>query len=299
MFNGYNFYLDDLKLPIAPPSLKMKVGSNNKTVTLINDGDINILKSPSLVEISFTARFPMRDYPYAKDVKEFKVYYEKLKDLKENKKSFQFIVSRDSPINKKALGTNLTVALEDFTLNEDWEYGDDFLIDITLKQYKHYATKVVNVDTSNIKKPTGNNRAISSNAPTTNTGGSTGSGTSTNSSKEFGGGGKSFAEYKIRVQHSGEKNKNVGGVAVVTENGTYKWPATASGVTSISVPSNSKVTLATIVMGSPLTTQCDYCSSSLGYLSGNDANGIVVNNVNRDLSFNFHWIIRPVNNPLG
>ena len=50
---GYEFFIDGLVLPFAPPELKIKVGSNNKTISLINQGDINILKSPALVEVEF------------------------------------------------------------------------------------------------------------------------------------------------------------------------------------------------------------------------------------------------------
>ena len=54
---GYNFYFSDgsdvLTFPITPGELNIKVGSNNKVVTLINEGDINILKSPSLIEVEF------------------------------------------------------------------------------------------------------------------------------------------------------------------------------------------------------------------------------------------------------
>ena len=67
MNTGYEFYFKDdstlLTFPITPSELSIKVGSNNKVITLINEGDINILKSPSLVEVEFTARFPMRQYP--------------------------------------------------------------------------------------------------------------------------------------------------------------------------------------------------------------------------------------------
>ena len=72
MTNGYDFYFKDgsdvLTFPITPSELSIKVGSNNKVVTLINEGDINILKSPALIEVEFEARFPMRKYPYSREV---------------------------------------------------------------------------------------------------------------------------------------------------------------------------------------------------------------------------------------
>ncbi len=149
MYNGYNFYIDGMKLPIAPPSLTITVGSKNETVDLINGGEINILKSPALIEVSFEARFPMRNYPYAPQVNSFDSYYSAIKELKENKKPFIYIVSRTTPSGVVTWDTNLTMALESFTLNEDWEEGDDVLIEFELKQYKSYGTKTVKVSNGN------------------------------------------------------------------------------------------------------------------------------------------------------
>ena len=91
MTNGYNFYFADdsdvLTFPITPGELTISVGSNNTVISLINEGDINILKSPSLTEISFEARFPMRKYPYSREVKSFQTYFDKFKKLKEDNSS--------------------------------------------------------------------------------------------------------------------------------------------------------------------------------------------------------------------
>lgn len=42
----YIFYLGEIQLPIAPSKMEMKIKNQNKTVNLINDGEINLLKSP-------------------------------------------------------------------------------------------------------------------------------------------------------------------------------------------------------------------------------------------------------------
>lgn len=140
---GYFFYMDNMLLPITPPSMKISVGSHNKTVTLINDGEINILKSPSLIDISFTARFPMTKFPYSRTVNSFQSYFNKIKELKTNKTPFQFIVIRHGENKIPTWDTDLTVALESFTLKEDHEYGTDVLIDFKLKQYKNFGVKYV------------------------------------------------------------------------------------------------------------------------------------------------------------
>lgn len=147
MTNGYDFYIDGMLLPITPPSLKISVGSTNKVVTLINEGEINILKSPALVEVSFTARFPMRNYPYTKvrNVDSFQSYYSKLRSLKEGKRPFQFIVARTTPKGTVTWDTNLQMALETFTVNENADNGDDVLVDFKLRQWKSYGSKTVKI----------------------------------------------------------------------------------------------------------------------------------------------------------
>lgn len=170
MTNGYNFYFADgsdvLTFPITPGELDIKVGSNNKVITLINEGDINILKSPSLTEIEFEARFPMRKYPYSRDVSSFETYFDKFKELKEDKKSFRFIVTRMTPSGKRLWDTNILVSLEDFSINENADEGDDVLITFNLKQYKEFGVKVLKVSKEKTSTSTSNKpRTEGSNAP--------------------------------------------------------------------------------------------------------------------------------------
>jgi len=63
---AYYFYLGEMLCPIAPSKLQLNVENNNKTVTLINEGEINILKQAGLTEISFDLLFPNVKYPFAK-----------------------------------------------------------------------------------------------------------------------------------------------------------------------------------------------------------------------------------------
>ena len=165
MTNGYNFYFADgsdvLTFPITPGELNITVGSNNKVITLINEGDINVLKSPSLTEIEFEARFPMRKYPYSRNVSNFENYFDKFQELKEEKKSFRFIVARMTPSNKRLWDTNLLVALEDFEITEDADEG------FKLKQYKEYGVK--GLKTSKAKTTTStSNKARSGNNNSSN-----------------------------------------------------------------------------------------------------------------------------------
>ena len=49
----YSFFFDDMQLPVTPSKLSVKIKGNNKTLALVNEGDINFLRSPGLTEISF------------------------------------------------------------------------------------------------------------------------------------------------------------------------------------------------------------------------------------------------------
>lgn len=148
MSYGYDIYIDGLILPITPGELNIKVGSTNEVVTLINEGEINILKSPSLIEVSFEARFPMRNYPYSRSPQSFQSYFEHFKALKEGKKSFRFIVSRRTLNGKRTWDTNLEMALEEFEIKESADEGDDVIISFELKQYKNYGVKTLRTNIS-------------------------------------------------------------------------------------------------------------------------------------------------------
>ena len=144
---GYDFYFtigkEVLTLPITPSSLKMKIGSKNNVVTLINEGDINILKSPSLVEFEFDARFPMRDYPYSRKASNFEVYMNKFTALKTEKTPFIFDVYRSTPDGKGTWRTSRRVTLEDLEVEENADEGDDVIVSFNLKEYKDYGVKTI------------------------------------------------------------------------------------------------------------------------------------------------------------
>lgn len=183
---GYDFYFYDqtetsqlIVFPITPPKLKLTVGSKNEVVDLINEGEINIPKSPSLTEIEFEARFPMKKYPYSRDVLSYSEYFDVFRSLKENGTPFRFIMIRGTKYkewlsylpNNESLATkrkfketaqrvkfgeqssdslgdsnyNILCVLEEMQISEDADEGDDILISFKLRQYKPYGTIYINV----------------------------------------------------------------------------------------------------------------------------------------------------------
>lgn len=81
--------------------------------------------------------------------------------------ALQFIVSRVSPSGQLLYDSNMKVSLEDYTVTEDAAKGPDVTAAITLKQYKEFATKIVQkTDSGAVKTETQRNAAS---APSVNT----------------------------------------------------------------------------------------------------------------------------------
>ena len=142
----YSFFIDGMELPIAPQKLTVKIKGNNKTLTLINEGDINFLRAPGLTEITFDAVLPMLgQYSFANGYRRPDSYLNKLESLMTGKEAFRFLVSRVSPSGRLLYDTNMKVSLENYTVSEDATKGPDVTVSITLKQYISYSTKTVTV----------------------------------------------------------------------------------------------------------------------------------------------------------
>ncbi len=156
---AYDFYLGKMLLPVPPEKLEIKINSNNKTYQMMNEGEINVLKSPGLTDIEFEVLLPNVKYPFAvyrepvtfteqsgnpQDAQGLgrrtglkkpvhilleagvkygfqpaSVYLEEIERLKIQKKKFQFIVSRVLPSGKIFFDTNITCAVEDYKITED------------------------------------------------------------------------------------------------------------------------------------------------------------------------------------
>lgn len=142
----YSFFFDDMQLPVTPSKLSVKIKGSNKTLTLVNEGDINFLRSPGLTEISFETLLPMLEqYSFAAEYRQPDYYLGILESYMTEKKPFRFIVSRVSPSGDKLYDTNMKVSLEDYTVSEDATDGFDVSVSVNLKQYIDYATKIVTV----------------------------------------------------------------------------------------------------------------------------------------------------------
>lgn len=145
---AYHFYLGNMLLPIAPEKFTLKINNANQTYTLINEGEINVLKTPGLTDIEFDMRIPNVEYSFATYKNGFQradYFLDRLESLKVKKKAFQLIVTRVLPDGSILFGTNMKVSLEEYSIQESADDGFDLTISIKLKQYRDYGTKTCKI----------------------------------------------------------------------------------------------------------------------------------------------------------
>lgn len=150
----YSLFIDGVQLPIAPSKLNTKIKNQNKAIKLINDGEVNILKTAGLTEVTFDARLPQVRYPFAVYPNGFRsadFFLNKLETLKQSGEPFQFVVSRMSQGGKLLFDTNLRVSIEDYDIEENAAEGLDVIVSIKLKQYKYFGKKTPIIKTTPTK----------------------------------------------------------------------------------------------------------------------------------------------------
>lgn len=144
--SGYEFYLNDCLLPVTPEELKIGIQNTNKTITLIDEGEVNILKAPGLTEIEFECRLPQVRYPFAVYKNGFvgaSYFLGQFETLKVSKAPFRFKVQRSLPDGRPLFSTDMAVTLEEYTTTEQAKEGFDVAVKISLKQWREYKTRTL------------------------------------------------------------------------------------------------------------------------------------------------------------
>ncbi|MCF2641149.1 LysM peptidoglycan-binding domain-containing protein [Roseburia hominis] len=147
---GYDFYFDQMLWPVAPEKFEVKHNGQNKTINLINDGEVNVLKKEGLQESTIEFLLPARQYPFAKYLGGFKppLWYINYLDMyKRNKQPMNFSMMRFKnlgDINETYFIMRCT--LEDYTVKEHAEEGRDMLVECKIKEWKDYCTKLFSIN---------------------------------------------------------------------------------------------------------------------------------------------------------
>lgn len=146
---AYFMYIQTVCFPITPGKMTLKIANKNKTVTLINEGEVNLIKTPGLTDIQIDELIlpAIQQYPFANYLNDkFKgphYYLGKLEAWKKKKKPVQFKLTRTTPDGKDLLwDTNFDVTIEDYEIIEDADnQGMDVKIKLSMKEYRTWGAK--------------------------------------------------------------------------------------------------------------------------------------------------------------
>lgn len=165
----YYMYMGTMQIPIPPEELKTKIGSRNKTINLLGKGEVNVLRSAALTEISFKFMLPNSKYPFSQQIVKGMVaslfgiadgmapsILDCLEEMKASLEPFQFIMVRMKQDGSYINSTNMRCILEDYSILESAGEGYDMYASVTLKKWKDYGTKkiVVSTDANGTQKGT-------------------------------------------------------------------------------------------------------------------------------------------------
>ncbi len=176
----YEMRIGGVLFPVTPGKISYRINSKNETITLINGGEVNIIRTPGLTEITVDELLlPVQRYPFARYDGRFyhaRWYVEKIEKWKNSKKPVKLKITRSSPNGKQQLReTNFDVTIEDYEIIEDAkEQGPDVVVKLQMKQYRKWGAKKLKIekDTGNLtagKKGSKNKNSSSRQKATTKT----------------------------------------------------------------------------------------------------------------------------------
>lgn len=136
----FDYKNEIITLPITPGEIEISGAGNNETASIVKLGDINIIKTPGLKEISFSGILPFENnYPFIKtksNFKSYEFYIEYFNKIRKDKSSVKLLIV--------GLGIDVNVSIEDF--NYKFEAGsEDVSFEISLKEYKNSAIKTISI----------------------------------------------------------------------------------------------------------------------------------------------------------
>lgn len=168
---AYFFFLGYDMLPVPPGKVSVKIRGKNKTLNLINEGEVNLIKTPGLTDISFTAYLPNTPAAWANydsslssmamgllsrrifgsdfSFKKANDFLRRFESAKTSKLPIRLIISRMTGSGLNMLfSTNMLVTVEDYSVEEDAKrYGTDVAVPLKLRQYRPFQTKTATMET--------------------------------------------------------------------------------------------------------------------------------------------------------
>lgn len=159
---SYAIYIDTIRVPVDPEEISTKIKGRNETVELANQEIFTHVKTPDLTEISFDLLLPNHQYSFGKYVNnKYKTsgeyvpgswYINRWQDLMDNKQPCRLYILRQTRTSRQSYApapTYLPVTIESMTVKESADERGDFVVSMTLQEYKDNATKTLTFDSNN------------------------------------------------------------------------------------------------------------------------------------------------------
>lgn len=144
----YHMYIGLTPMPIFPESITIKTGTLNKTMTLINEGEINLIKTPALREFIFDLLIPNNPYPFAyyrNGFKDAEYFLEKFESIKKSSAPCVLLIARINANGNPIYNDDVWVTLEEYTVRDDVREGTDTIVTMRFKEHKDYGVKTYKV----------------------------------------------------------------------------------------------------------------------------------------------------------
>lgn len=140
MNKPYKVYIDGLEIPVTPAKISNSFKGDNNFLKLLNGENFTVLKKPKLFEFKFSFYIFSHPHPGVDIFTRQETILDKLADLKDNKKAFEFVVLRTAsdPTLRNSVCKNMT--LEDYDIEEDTRHGTNAIVTVNLKEYQPLKT---------------------------------------------------------------------------------------------------------------------------------------------------------------
>lgn len=159
---SYNNEAEAIEFPVLPEKIEVSSSGNNKTYDISQLGEVNVIKSGKLTEISFSSFFPASWFPGC-NVSQQELFepshyiVDRITKWRESKQPMRLVLT-GGPMD-----INIPVSIERFTWSESGGAVGDIAYQISFKEYRPYAAKKVQVvqQSANVVMP----KLLSASAP--------------------------------------------------------------------------------------------------------------------------------------
>lgn len=145
IYLSFNNQEEGFRIPVNPESIEIKEGAQGKTYDIVGSGDqageINVIKSKKLLDISFSSIFPASHYPFVvAPLLEPMRYVNFIKGWMRAKRPIRFIYAgRVYNLADNKADINIAASIESFTWKEVAGSPGDIEYSLELKEYRFYS----------------------------------------------------------------------------------------------------------------------------------------------------------------